>query len=83
MKYKVVWTRAAESRLAQMWLASRMRHLIKEAADEIDASLAQNPYDSGESRDADRRVTFLWPVGVLFTIDEIQKQVKVVSVWQY
>jgi plasmid stabilization system protein ParE len=83
MRYTVVWTAAAEGRFTQLWLASRMRHSIKDAADQIDAALALNPSECGESRNANRRAMFVWPVGVLFEIDDSQRQVKVVSVWQY
>lgn len=82
MKYEVVWNPVAERRLTQLWLASRLRHAIRNAADRIDAELKRNPHACGESRDGDRRVMFVWPLGASFTIDEDQHKVQVISVWQ-
>jgi hypothetical protein len=51
--------------------------------DEMDAALEQNPHDCGESREHDRRVMLVRPVGILFTIVENQRQVRVETVRQY
>jgi hypothetical protein len=83
MKYTVVWDSPAERELTQMWLGSRMRHAIKEAADRIDAALQRSPHDCGESRDAGRRIMLEPPVGILFAVDESERRVRVVSVWQF
>ena len=40
MSYVVEWDADAEHELIELWLASRMRHAIKMAADQIDAALA-------------------------------------------
>ena len=83
MNYTVVWTQAAERRLTQLWLGSRIRAEIRRAADEIDAALARNPHDCGESRDEGRRIVLVFPLGVLVDIDEAQRQVRVLSVWNF
>jgi hypothetical protein len=83
MKYAVVWMPVAEQRLTQLWLGSRMRHAISDAADQIDAALERNPHDCGESRDGDRRVMHKQPLGVLFEINDDGRQVRVLSVWSY
>jgi hypothetical protein len=70
MNYMVVWTAVAESRLTQMWLASRMRHAIRDAADQIDAALERNPQQCGESREKGQRIMLQSPLGVLFEIDD-------------
>jgi hypothetical protein len=82
MKYEVVWEPSAERDLTEIWLRSRLRHAINRAVDHIDAELERDPYACGESREANRRVMFVWPLGVSFTIDEKQKEVRVISVWQ-
>jgi len=69
MNYSVVWNPDAENDLTQMWLASRMRHAIRAAADEIDSALVVNPLEYGESRDESRRVMYVWPLGVSFEVD--------------
>jgi hypothetical protein len=83
MSYTVVWMPEAESRLARMWLSSRLRNAIQEAADKIDLELRNNPSDCGESRDAGRRVMYVGPIGALFEIDETNRQVRVLSVWSF
>lgn len=80
MKYTVVWRPVAESRFAELWLGSRMRHSIDEAAQRIDGSLARNPNEAGESRDAGRRMMFEWPLGVRFEVSDQDRQVRVLSV---
>ena len=83
MRYAVVWNEVAERRLTHLWLGSRMRHAIKEAADRIDAALQRDPHNCGESREAGRRVMHEAPLGVMFTIDDSQRQVHVEAVWQF
>jgi len=82
MRYRVVWEPPAERDLTELWLGSRMRHAIGRAADQIDAVLQWKPHECGESREAGRRVMFLWPLGISFRIDEDQQEVRVISVWQ-
>jgi hypothetical protein len=83
MNYSVVWTLEAERRLTQLWMASRMHHAVRDAADQIDAALQRNPHECGESRDRNQRVMLVWPLGVLFDIDDDERRVRVTSVWQY
>jgi hypothetical protein len=83
MSYTVVWMPEAESQLARIWLNSRLRNAIQEAADRIDAELRSNPHDCGESRDIGRRVMYVGPVGALFEINESSHQVRVLSVWSF
>jgi hypothetical protein len=83
MIYTIVWDIDAERELTRIWLSSRFRHAIRDAADQIDAALRQNPNQCGESRDAGRRIMLVSPRGVLFHVDESQRQVRVLSVWSY
>jgi len=83
MNYTVIWDLSAERDLTSMWLASRMRHAIRDAADRIDAMLQWNPSDCGESREGQRRVMHIWPLGVNFEIDEPRRRVRVTAVWSY
>jgi len=83
MIYTVVWNAVAERRLTQLWLSSRLRHAIKDAADRMDSMLARNPHDCGESREGNARVMLIWPLGVNFEIDEPQRRVRVTAVWSF
>jgi hypothetical protein len=60
-----------------------MRTEIRRAADEIDAALARNPHACGESRDAGRRIVLTYPLGILVEIDDVQRQVRVLSAWDF
>jgi hypothetical protein len=82
MKYEVVWEPSAECDLTEWWMRSRLRYVISRAVDHIDDELRRDPYACSESREAGRRVVYLWPLGISFTIDEKQRQVRVISVWQ-
>jgi len=83
MNYEVVWNAVAEHRLTQLWLSSRLRLAIRSAADRIDAMLALNPHDCGESRAGQERVMLVWPLGIYFEIDELGRRVRVTAVWSY
>ena len=83
MNYDVVWNAVAERRLTHLWLSSRLRYAIKDAADRIDAMLARNPHDCGESREEEQRVMLIWPLGVNFEVDEARRRVRVTTVWSY
>ena len=82
MKYGVVYESSAERDLTEIWLRSRLRYAITQAADRIDAELSSNPRGCGESREGDRRVLYVWPMGVSYKIDEDQQRVRVISVWK-
>lgn len=83
MKYSVVWSSEAERQLTQLWLGSRMRSEIANAANEIDAMLAQNPHECGESRDATRRFVLTYPLGVIIDISDLDRLVRVLSIWSF
>jgi hypothetical protein len=58
MKYTVSWKKAAQARLAELWLESTQQAEVSAAADEIDRVLALRPLDVGESRVVNSRVLF-------------------------
>ena len=66
-----------------MWLNSRLRHRITTAAGEIDRLLDTHPQERGESRDSDRRILIVSPLGVLFRVFPEEKEVHVLHVWQF
>lgn len=82
MKYEVRWGPAAENELASLWLDSDDRQTITDAAMQIDELLAAFPQDRGESRFGDIRILFVSPLGVLFQVDEQNRRVQVIAVWQ-
>jgi hypothetical protein len=83
MKWKVVWKPESERRLTSIWLADRMRQRITEAAHEIDAALATDPLNAGESREGNDRVVFAKPLGALVEVRPDKQTVNVLEVWRY
>ena len=81
MKYTVIWRPAAEGRLSDLWTAGPDRQAIAEAANRIDSALKAGPRQQGESRDDKRRVFFVQPLAVLYSIDEGDCMVYVLDVW--
>ena len=83
MSYRVIWLPVAESELAARWDTSARRYDVVAAAAELDRRLAENGADEGESRPDDERITFEWPVGVQFRVDEATRTVFVVHFWEH
>ncbi len=70
MTYRVLWVKAAEDKLAQLWLGSRHRQAMTTVADRFETLLAIDPTSIGESRNPGFRVALEWPVGFAFFVDE-------------
>jgi hypothetical protein len=83
MKYTVLWAREAERHLATLWTESEHRQAITEAANAIDKQLLHDPERIGESRPDGTRILFVPPLGVLFSIKELDFTVSVLTVWQF
>jgi hypothetical protein len=83
MSYTVVWLRAVERRLTELWNTASDRQSIADAADKIDAVLRQSPSSVGESRERGIRILLQKPLGVLYRVHEGDRQVVVGHVWRY
>lgn len=81
MKFTVFWKKTAERHLAQIWLDAADRASVTKAAHDIEKALKGNPNEIGESRDEENRIFFVPPLGVTFTVNELDCQVLVASVW--
>jgi mRNA-degrading endonuclease RelE of RelBE toxin-antitoxin system len=83
MNYSVLWTPDAEARLVDLWLEADSRGAITAATNRIDADLGARPFDIGESREHNRRIHLMPPLGVIYRIDSNQRIVHVLTVWRY
>jgi hypothetical protein len=83
--YTIVWVPSALDDLAEIWLRgdAAARGQITEAAHHIDRCLRSNPADSGESREGNRRILLVPPLGVTYVFDEGQRLARVLAVWQF
>jgi hypothetical protein len=80
---EVVWTESALAELATLWLEadSVNRAAISAAQSQIDTLLAGSPFEVGESRASSRRVAFVPPLGIVFSIGSDGQMAKVLRVW--
>ncbi|MEX2142804.1 MAG: hypothetical protein WD894_26345 [Pirellulales bacterium] len=83
MKYTVLWTRNAESKLASLWMAAIDREAVATAANIIDGALGSHAPDCGESRPGDRRILHEPPLAVIFRVSEADRKATVLDVWKY
>ena len=81
MIYTVVWTRLAERRLAQIWLAASDRQAVTTAANQMDALLRSNAQSAGESRDMGARVLTVGPLTIYFDVSDADRRAVVWSIW--
>lgn len=81
--YTVVWLPDAENELAELWMKSSRRNAVTQAASEIDRRLAENGALEGESRQSHFRITFEFPLAVVFRVDQENQAVFVGQVWEF
>jgi hypothetical protein len=82
MKWTVIWKADSENDLTDLWVNANDKAAITAAANRIDVLLRRSPLDAGESRDEDDHVYFDAPLGILFTVDELDRKVFVERVWR-
>ena len=83
MKFTVLWAKEAEKRLTLMWLNATNRKEITEAANAIEKLLRIDPQNVGESRPDGTRIVFVPPLRVLFHVNEQDRIVSVLTIWQF
>jgi hypothetical protein len=81
VNYTVYWRPSAEAELADLWLNTALRAEVTAASHRIDRVLAVNAHNRGESRTGNDRVFFDAPLGVLFSVDLVNREVQVWHVW--
>jgi hypothetical protein len=83
--FNVRWKRSARDELANLWLQadSAMRHALTAATHQLDQKLRSDPISASESRGADDRVQFEFPLGVSFEIDQQRSEVRILHTWSF
>jgi hypothetical protein len=81
MRYHVRRSRDAEDELTRLWLRTTDRATVTNAARQIDARLAANAPNLGESRTGIRRIVFESPLGATYEIHG--NNVYVLHVWRF
>jgi hypothetical protein len=83
VKFTVQWSRRALDAVTQLWLDNtNQRAEFTQATATIDQLLQFDPHQQGESRDDKRRVLFVPPLVVIFSVDIDRKLVRVLSARQ-
>jgi hypothetical protein len=83
MKFTVLWTASAQSRLAAIWLQASDRAAVTKAARAIDVALRLDAQHLGESRAGRRRIAHETPLGAIFSVNVSARAVLVLDVWRY
>ncbi len=82
MTFQVEWLEAARNELAQLWTDgdSSLRVELTKASHLIDQLLKSDPINESESRPDGRRITFVAPLAVTYSIDFNNQVVTVVRI---
>ena len=85
MNLSLTWKQTATDEVAAIWLGadSATRQRITAATSKVDQLLRSNPYENSESREADRRIMFVAPLAVTFSVNAAAGTVEVLRVRQY
>jgi hypothetical protein len=82
MSYRVFWSPEAERMFKQLHAATSDPMTLVKASRNIDTQLRADPYEFGESRQANVRIGFERPLAVQFEVLDDVRTVIVFDVWQ-
>ncbi|HEV3439886.1 MAG TPA: hypothetical protein VG122_21140 [Gemmata sp.] len=83
MNFDVVLSITAENELVSLWNNPILGPLIATAVRILNARLERNATNEGESRTQNTRITFEFPLGMLFWVNEESRRVVVLHVWAF
>lgn len=81
MSYRLIWATSAQDDLLQIIFARPDRIAIVSALNRLGATLQREGPTAGESRESNYRVLVELPLGVKFSVDELDRSVKITDVW--
>ena len=83
--FEVTWRDAALDDLADAWVRADVgtRDVLEAAVNSLNARLAADPTEEGESRPDGRRITFEMPAVVIFRVNVQARTVRVTHFWTY
>jgi hypothetical protein len=80
MSFRVKWRRKAKQALAAVWLTAPDRNEVTAAAHRIEVILRRDPLGIGESRGGDFRIVFDQPISLLYQVDPVRREVRIITV---
>jgi hypothetical protein len=83
VKYRIIWDPQAFLNLRRAWLATGQSEAALRAFDEIEQMLGEDAHLQGESRESDRRILLVPPLGVRFYARPEMSEVFVFDAWLF
>jgi hypothetical protein len=83
MRYQVLWQEEAEEALLEIWATAEDSAVVAEAANQLNALLANDPESAGESRGDRGRIVFVRPLAAMLEVNADALTVVVTRVWQF
>ena len=81
MRYRVIWDPDAFRGLLRAWIAANEPEAGIRAFDAIEESLGEDAHDKGESREGERRILIVRPLGVIFRARSEAGEVLILDAW--
>jgi len=82
MRFRIVWTPQATIELTDVWLNAANPAAVTAATNAIDALLAADPYAVGTHSFATVYECAHGPLGVEYEVDDANRSVSVLNVWE-
>jgi hypothetical protein len=81
VRYRVLWDPDAFRGLLRAWIAANEPEAGIRAFDAIEETLSEDAHDQGESREGDRRILIVPPLGVIFRARRDTGEVLILDAW--
>ncbi len=81
MSYRLIWANSTQNDVLQIILSRPDRITVVSALDRIGTTLQREGSAAGESREPNYRVLIEWPLGIKFSVDELDRAVTITDVW--
>jgi plasmid stabilization system protein ParE len=81
VRHDVVWSQDAYRSLQEIWNKAVNKENIDNAIDDIQATLAENAHEKGESRPDGSRIYFASPLAIAYLANDRTTEVEIRAVW--
>lgn len=81
MRYRVLWDPDAFRGLLRAWIAANEPEAGIRAFDEIEEAVSEDAHKKGESREGERRILIVPPLGVIFRARPDAGEVLILDAW--
>jgi hypothetical protein len=81
VKYRLLWDPDAFRKLLKQWNAAGKPQAATVAFDAIEAELGTDAHERGESRDGNRRILLVPPLGLIFEVRQDIGEITILDAW--